>query len=147
MSPYEISVPAYAINIPCDMLNSMWMNGIMQQKLPEPTLHYIMGASGSAFALMWNKVKFGNELNEDFLRYIGMVLECIFSFLNKNVITYKAQIFTSSFRNRYLENGGKRSLNVSNARCMFSPLLVFIPVLANSNSNLHVISFLISMKG
>ena len=56
MTPIEVSFPAYGINVPTDMFNSRWSNGILQQDLPEPPLHFLMGTSGSAFAIMLSEV-------------------------------------------------------------------------------------------
>ncbi|XP_039256026.2 cytosolic phospholipase A2-like [Styela clava] len=75
MTPYEVSFPSYGINIPTEQFNSRWGNGILQQSLPEPPLHYMMAASGSAFAIMWSKKSDRTETREDIREYINNLQE------------------------------------------------------------------------
>lgn len=75
MTPYEVSLPSYGINIPTEKFNSSWGNGILQQDLPEPPLHYMMGASGSAFAILLSKVDDKTETHENLQEYVDSIKE------------------------------------------------------------------------
>nr|XP_039274774.1 cytosolic phospholipase A2-like [Styela clava] len=75
MTPYEVSLPSYGINIPTEQFNSSWGNGILQKELPEPPLHYLMGASGSAFAILLSKVDDKSETSEVLQTYVDSVEE------------------------------------------------------------------------
>lgn len=71
MTPFEFSIPAYGINLPSEEFNSLWRNGILQQKLPEPLLNYLLSTSGSAFGIIEGDFKYTTEIDPDFWKYIG----------------------------------------------------------------------------
>lgn len=71
MTPDEVSIPGYAIHVRSDQFNSRWNRGILQHKLPTPPLHSLMGASGSAFAILWAKSNDKNEVRDSLQQYIG----------------------------------------------------------------------------
>lgn len=70
MHPYEISMPAYGINMDTKQFGSSWRNGVLQQSLPEQPLHYLMATSGSAFAIMWSKLDEKQEYEANLSNYI-----------------------------------------------------------------------------
>ncbi|XP_039256233.2 cytosolic phospholipase A2-like [Styela clava] len=70
MTPFQVSLPGYGINVSTENFNSRFCNGILLDRLPEPPLHYIMGSSGSAFAIMNHKMKDKNEIAAELWEYI-----------------------------------------------------------------------------
>ncbi|CAK8685039.1 unnamed protein product [Clavelina lepadiformis] len=70
-SPFETNIPSYGIGVSPENFGSAWCAGYLVKKQPEVPLHFIVGITGCAFAILLNQyAKYGGEIQKELVEFI-----------------------------------------------------------------------------
>nr|XP_039255822.1 uncharacterized protein LOC120332600 isoform X2 [Styela clava] len=114
ITPWEVSMPNYAMNLSTETFGSEWYKGSMVRPCPELPIHFFIGMSSSAFGILL-KYYLGGETTETDSSFIEDIRSHEFG-------RHNTKIFRLSSKEKYIARRRQRNKISSSSDCNQDPI-------------------------